>query len=378
MTVAQAALDRFFSELASATDKRAHVHGAHPYPAKFIPHIPRELIMHLSDAGDVVLDPMCGSGTTVVEASLHERISIGTDINPVALLASQAKTVGLKPTDLAQLDALSRRVDAHRQGEHRETPPIPRDFPNRDHWFQEDVACDIEQVLGWIDSMTDESARVTARCALSAVIVRASRQDSETRWAAIAREVPPGFVHAQFSMKLSDLRARQVDYAAHRPAASLILRADARALPLSDDSVDCVVTSPPYANSHDYYLYNKLRMFWLGENVAQVQDQEFGSRNKHSDKKLDVHHYLSSMRAIFAETRRVVRGGGRAAFVVADAVIRGEFFDMHHMLDEEAVTQGLSVFEYYSFGHKEFTSAFQRNFGTLQKKHTHVLVYQVD
>jgi len=57
-------------------------HNFHTYPAKFIPQIPRTIIRQLSVPGDIVLDPFCGCGTTLVEAKLLGRSSIGIELNP--------------------------------------------------------------------------------------------------------------------------------------------------------------------------------------------------------------------------------------------------------------------------------------------------------
>lgn len=54
-------------------------HGFHPYPAKFIPQIPRNIIKLLSKEGDIVLDPFCGSGTTGVVAIRYKRKFVGID-----------------------------------------------------------------------------------------------------------------------------------------------------------------------------------------------------------------------------------------------------------------------------------------------------------
>lgn len=56
----------------------------HPYPARFIPDIPRELISGLGcDKGAVILDPFCGSGTTLLEAQRAGFESVGIDLNPI-------------------------------------------------------------------------------------------------------------------------------------------------------------------------------------------------------------------------------------------------------------------------------------------------------
>ena len=54
-------------------DQSYLTHGIHKFPAKFFPELPRYLIRKYSDPGDYVLDPMCGSGPTVLEAMLNKR-----------------------------------------------------------------------------------------------------------------------------------------------------------------------------------------------------------------------------------------------------------------------------------------------------------------
>ena len=59
-------------------------HAWHPFPAKFPPPLPEFMIRELSDPGDLVLDPMLGSGTTLVEALRLGRRAVGCDIDPLA------------------------------------------------------------------------------------------------------------------------------------------------------------------------------------------------------------------------------------------------------------------------------------------------------
>jgi hypothetical protein len=73
-------------------------HRLHPYPAKFIPQIAADIIQEHTNERHVVFDPFCGSGTTLVEALLHSRRSIGCDNNPIAALVSRAKTTPLSAT----------------------------------------------------------------------------------------------------------------------------------------------------------------------------------------------------------------------------------------------------------------------------------------
>jgi DNA modification methylase len=60
-------------------------HNFHSFPAKFPPELPRKFIDSLTLPGDIVLDPMNGSGTTTLEAFLSNRKALGFDIDPLAI-----------------------------------------------------------------------------------------------------------------------------------------------------------------------------------------------------------------------------------------------------------------------------------------------------
>src|SRR5262245_50152955 len=72
-------------------------HGYHRYPAKFIPQLVRRIIDNYSIPGSLVADPFLGSATTGIEALRSNRRFWGADINPVALLISQAKCIPIPP-----------------------------------------------------------------------------------------------------------------------------------------------------------------------------------------------------------------------------------------------------------------------------------------
>jgi SAM-dependent methyltransferase len=377
-----AGLRLFFERLDRCKDKTAHVHGLHPYPAKFIPHIPRALTRALAREDDVVLDPMCGSGTTLVEANVAGHDAVGIDLNPIAALVSRAKTANLSAKDTAALGALAsflelagRRLSGGAPVDLPNDDELPR-FHNRDKWFERNVLRELIFVKQAILEATTGAARDLALCAFSACVVTVSNQESETRWAAKNSSAADGFTLRRVGLKLGDAVDRAATFRALRRGSTHVEETDARTLPLSDESVGVIVTSPPYANSHDYYLYNKLRMFLLEESVADVQQREIGSRHKHSDMKEDIGTYISAMSTVLHECRRVVRTGGALAVVVADAVVRKEFFSMNEIYDGIATEAGFVPEAAYGFRHRRYNATFQRGFGTKQDKNTHVLVYR--
>jgi DNA modification methylase len=368
--VTDVSLENFFADLHLQTDNKGLTHRLHPYPAKFIPQIPRQLIAAFSSPGDVVLDPMCGSGTTAVEAIVSGRRAIAIDINPISALVTRAKTTPLLQADREVLFAVA---DAVENGYVPENVEVPA-FHNRDHWFSPDAIGALAAIRGILRELPSGAAATLATAALSAIIVGVSRQESETRWARVEKDVSDREVRRRFSRHLREDIASNVILAAQDPATAEVVQGDARDLPVPDGAVDLVVTSPPYANSHDYYLYHKLRMFWLDYDVRATQEREFGSRNKHSDKKLEMDHYLEAMSGVFSETSRVLKLSGRACFVVGDAVIRGRFYDMGDILPAIAESAGLRTERLFRFDQQKFTRAFTRGFGTALPKRTHVLV----
>jgi len=73
-------------------------HSYHRYPAKFIPQLVRKLIARYSKRkSDIIADLFAGCGTTLVEAKLMGRESVGVDVNPVAALITRVKTTPIKP-----------------------------------------------------------------------------------------------------------------------------------------------------------------------------------------------------------------------------------------------------------------------------------------
>src|ERR671930_1000447 len=88
-------------------------HDYHRYPAKFIPQLAERLIRENSKSGDLVCDPFMGSGTTLLEAILNSRRAYGSDINPLSVLISKAKTTPIEPIYLnEQISWILLRINA--------------------------------------------------------------------------------------------------------------------------------------------------------------------------------------------------------------------------------------------------------------------------
>ncbi len=324
-------------------------HAIHPYPAKFPPQIPARLIEILTHPGDIVLDPFCGSGTTVVEALRLDRAAVATDVNPVAILLTEAKSLRLDRTSERTLESLERAVEEDAAGERGEpllfsdpapvcSPVNPPSIPHLEHWFCPVAIREIGLVLRRIEGLEHETARKVARAALSAILVMVSNQDSETRYAARPRDFAAGDVLTAFLRKLREVHRLLITF---REASSLrevrVLMADARNLPVEVvGAVDAVVTSPPYANAFDYHLYHRHRIYWLGYEPADLRELEIGSHLNYQRRGDGIGTYRSDMRRCLKSIAKVLKRGRPCVFVVGDSLFSGTIVDNARVIADAA------------------------------------------
>jgi len=119
-------------------DQSFLTHGVHKFPAKFFPELPRYLIRRHSEPNQIVLDPMCGSGTVVLEAMLSNRVGVGVDIDPMACLITKVKTTPIEQNILDSSIRDLKRLIRERYLSRDFIPTIP-EFHYRDTWFKDFV-----------------------------------------------------------------------------------------------------------------------------------------------------------------------------------------------------------------------------------------------
>ena len=158
-------------------------HHLHAFAARFPPQLPRAFIRGLTSPGEVVLDPMMGSGTTVVEAWLEGRRGVGLDIDPLALRLCQVKTTPLRIERLQKAaDRIVSRAYALARAKTIEQRLAQR-FDERtkafvDYWFPPTTQREIMALVLAIASVSEASVHCTAMQAVLAEMYRVLRDDS--------------------------------------------------------------------------------------------------------------------------------------------------------------------------------------------------------
>jgi DNA modification methylase len=352
-------------------------HDVHAFAAKFPPQLPRAFIRGLTAPGDVVLDPMMGSGTTIVEALLEGRRGIGLDIDPLALRVSQAKTIPMRTDDLRDsgLKVISLAQDL--LSDHGTIESLIQKFDSRtqefiDYWFYPNTQRELAALVLSIQTVDVSLVRRFLELTFSSIIVTKSGGVSRARDLAHSRphldkEKNPKNALEQFSLRLQK-NIKSIAHLDTKGALAAPLPGDARSMPLRDEVIDLIVTSPPYANALDYMRAHKFPLVWLGESVvnlielraryigaekitgaqyAELPDKtesiirQLAERDR--KKSSILRKYFAEMKAVLAEMYRVLRKDSPAIVVIGPSIMRGIDVQTHHCLAEIARETGFSV-----------------------------------
>ncbi len=348
-------------------DTQHHTHGMHVYPARMVPQIADRLINTYSQPGEIVYDPMCGSGTVLVEATLLKRCAIGTDLNPLAILLSKVKTTPIEQGYLKQsvavfLDNLNERFNRLDVSKHRN--PSKPDFQNIDFWFKPQVVTDLAIVREAINEVKDGKVRDFLRVPFSLAVRKASNtrpgefklyRYSPTTLNKHNPNVPKIFKDA---LKTSLACLLQFDETTGLNCDCKVYKADARHTDniIPAKSVDLIVTSPPYGDSHTtvaYGQFSRLSLQWLGLDYSEISSSEEitrldktslgGAVRKNYDWSLksqtldavlktiaekdakraeEVAWFFVDLNDVYKQMHRVLRGGGVAGIVIGNRTVK--------------------------------------------------------
>lgn len=387
-------------------DSRSASHNFHSFPAKFPPQLPQKFIASLTNPGEIVLDPMLGSGTTILETFLAGRKGIGFDIDPLALRIAQAKVTPFELPSLLQLantifdraqQVLLRHRDILRQSLNQRWDDETKSFV--DYWFTLDAQMELLALIEEISKIDDRSLRAFFELAFSAIIITKSGGVSlaldlaHTRphRAKLVASKNGEIVFGDPAALASSSRMRMLTKPFRSPLEEFVKRVqqnikgisqenanriqplisfgDAQCLPLSNNVIDLIVTSPPYAsNAIDYMRAHKFALVWFSYTIAELGERrgkyiggEILKNNSlellpaqvagvveeiaNLDRKRGVvlHRYYSEMIRVLREMFRVLKPGKAAIVVVGSSIMRDRDTETAECLAEIGRVVGFEV-----------------------------------
>lgn len=280
-------------------------HWFYPYKGKFHPQVIRGLLNIIDvKQGDKVLDPFLGSGTAALEAQLVGARAVGVDISPLCCLISRVKTRSWRHVE--ELDEATQVLlpdmlehAARIQNRVEDVKSIPYDELAPPHKLDGVTPSPVQDFarLAWLIAVSDLSRRKRD-------ISKALRNN----WAKMVK-----------SVKAHDAVRRELGLTYHNPE---IREGDARALPLDDDSIDGIITSPPYSLALNYLRNDQHALEAMGLSLDEMEPDFIGVRGRGMEERFSL--YDEDMRDSVREMVRVLKPGGKCAIIIGDKVYKGE------------------------------------------------------
>jgi site-specific DNA-methyltransferase (cytosine-N4-specific) len=336
-------------------------HGFHTYPAKMIPQIASALLNEYGMKANVLFDPYCGTGTTLVEAATRGIKSYGFDLNPLARLIATSKTtcIEMQSLELHLKDFYDYLFKFRFGFENIRQSIIAPNFKNIDFWFSKAVKTDLAIISQYIGCIENVQIRVFFQVALSQTIRECSwTRKNEFKLYKMSAERLKIFKPDALSTFEKVLGKNKIGLEefmkARTKIAETIITGDNSVNKISkrlipDGSVDIVLTSPPYGDSSTtvaYGQFSALANQWLGfrENGRSLDNELMGGGkpltttkfksailNDHiqeikkvdSKRALDVISFYKDYAGSIKNVARTVKNGGFSCYVVSNRNVKG-------------------------------------------------------
>jgi site-specific DNA-methyltransferase (cytosine-N4-specific) len=211
--------------------------------------------------------------------------------------------------------------------------------------------------------------------ALSSILVRVSNQDSDTRYAAVENKITRKQVLDYFLEAVG-----RIEYSLkQRPESRSevrVIESDILALQPSKFSrkVGLVVTSPPYPNAYEYWLYHKYRMWWLGHDALHVREREIGARAHFFGGGAKAEDFFHQMSAVFKLFNNICTDDATICFVMGDSKIHGQIVDNSSALIKAGLISEFSIVGHVIRNMRASKKSF--NLAHARIRQEHILVFK--
>lgn len=340
-------------------ETRSLTHSVHRYSGKFIPQIARHAIELLTGPHDLILDPYCGSGTTLLESLVVGRRSVGIDMNPIAVLLARTKCT---PVPESKLGELLKRLETA-VADIRENPlddllltlvenphlhnQIKTDSRLHDEWYLKWFDSDgLYQLIGIhiaVMSIAEETLRNIGLAAFSDILRRCSHAHGgypNVMYDKARRKRPEPV--PLFRERLKEFCAAVATLSGYLAAPNIpeIREGDARHTMLPSESVDAIITHPPYVGSIPYAEYGALSLKWLGYDPKELDSKLTGGKRQARDV---LSRFEKDFAAMIKESYRVLKPGRHMFLMVGHPLVRGERANLGEMSCRLAETAGFRL-----------------------------------
>jgi hypothetical protein len=357
--------------------------SVHPFPARMAPSI---VWGRLPDNNPPlrILDPMAGSGTTLVVARSKGHIAYGVDRDPLAVIIANAWCGDLdkdkflsKAKDVLEKSQKTAKIltskKAYPSCADNETKGFVR------YWFDLRNRKQLAGLSKHISRVRDQNMRVFLWAAFSRMIitkktgVSLAMDISHSRPHRVCNKAPVTAFEIFIKAAEKIVKGNPFSGVKHKQPKAKIVCGDSRKLNYKDNFFDLVITSPPYLNAIDYLRGHRLSLVWMKNSIVKLRKlraTNIGAESKgvapeenHIMNVLEhacnveklpnrekgfLIRYVLDMDSVCCEIARVIKPGGNAIFVTGDSTLKGVFIknsqvikmlSEHHGLELESVEE---------------------------------------
>lgn len=298
-----------------------------PWRGQFSPELIANIYNAYCSQDTVVLDPFCGSGTVLYEAGLINLQAIGIELNPAAYLLSKTyELINLKSDELAgYLSSFILEI--------KNTFSISSPLDTS-------IVVDYDLKIEGLKNKLNNVEKVF----LNAFVILLNIDDEKISITKIDSAL------TKISNAVKDFP--------HSDKPIRVVLGDSRDIPLDKETIDFVVTSPPYINVFNYHQNYRKSAEYLGWDLLKIARSEIGSnRANRGNRFLTVIQYCIDMELTLNELYRVLKNDGKMIFVVGhQSNVLGVPFYNAQIISEIAIQSGL--FDLVLIQSREFKNKF--------------------
>lgn len=285
-------------------------HSLFPYRGKFHPQLIRALLNIIGiKQGHTVLDPMAGSSTVAVESNLLGIDAISVDLNPFCELIGTVKTFALN-LDIKVLESIT--TNPHQILKKLKKDKVSKYFQN-DNDDKKKSYYEIV-LLAFLDAMG---------------FANRSNSSIDELFPRVLERYILTIKYFQKAKQMMNLNIGE----------SKIIQGNVLNLPIDDNSVDAIITSPPYSFAIDYLKNDQPQLEYLGHNLKILKEDMIGLQGRGVENKLEI--YFDKMNQALYEMKRVSKIGSPIIIIIGTNDIQTKGVRLETKIVELGEKQGL-------------------------------------
>jgi len=314
-------------EVPASANSRYLSHDYFRYIGKFPPQIAHRLIVEFSKPGDLVLDPMCGGGTVLIESKLLGRRAVGCDINPVALIVARVSTRSIHPAKLEKAlgsvrESLSQLISPGELFSQGQTWRRRFDFAGCEHFFDGETLDNLDRIRQYLDELDDIEVREFLLLAVLSTLRKVSLANVKKMNVVVDPHKQRAQLFPTLFKKLEEMEKvnRELDRLFSRCSITVMER-DALEPPKEKHFASLAIVHPPYISNTAFSESTQLQLGFLGIRHTSIWKKELRVRGSYVHEPDGLRKYLVGWHRILANMFEALKPGGFCVLIVGDGRI---------------------------------------------------------